>query len=162
MFSAAFLVGFFRARSTAPRTAFAYLRIGLIVGMALGAVSSSQHAFASVPPANVFEMSDRLQVSRVDAATNAAFVVKFKAFGNTSDKEEISGTMGLVNAFLGDPKATVPKMIEMPGPDPTSRFSDNLNVTHKAFLDGRERMLIVSHRASSLSTHSVRGKTHGY
>lgn len=161
MLSAPSLIGCLRTFATSARAVLAESRVGLIVGVALWAMCSCQHALASVSPANVFKSRDWFQMFRVDAAANSAQMVQLQTGRNGATEHRVCSTVGFKHCSA-DPKASVSKMIEISSPDPAAAFGDDLNMAHESFFDGLESVLVVSHRASILSSRLGRGKNHEY
>jgi hypothetical protein len=91
-----------RRASTAKALPFrASVSVRLIVGMAVSAVSLFAVVSTTQTSSNIFEMGDRFQVGRVDAAPHAALVVKLQPFRDRANQEFVCDTVCVSNPLPG-------------------------------------------------------------
>jgi hypothetical protein len=84
-------------------------------------------------PAHVFVMSDRLQMPRVYAASNAAEMINLKTIRDVANQKLVGDDVGdAVSSFHAKAGVSVGRA-QAPHPNPASGFGDHFHLGHKSF-----------------------------
>lgn len=102
-------------------SAFAWrdYRVALIVWVSLWTVGSRSICYAGFATADIFSMCDRLQVERVNARSNSAEMIDFKANWNWPNEYLVSQTV-CADRFPHDSARGITIFIQRPSPEPAS------------------------------------------
>ena len=120
------------AFATSARASFLDSQILAFVRMSVGTMSPAGQVLSGIPARHVDCARDGLQVSRIDATTDTAQVVKVESFRNRPAQQLVRESVsGLYFAPVSNP--TVPKT-NSSHPNPTAGLGDLLNVCEQVIM----------------------------
>ena len=101
--------------------------------------------YGNQPACHVHGMGDGFQMVRVNAASDAAFVVKFQSIRDEADEQFVGDDVGLTATLGIVPYLAVSVSVKTAHPNPASGFGDRHDVGKQPRESGRSSKLVFSH-----------------